>query len=62
MTNLHDRLKDLCIAAVECKEQAYAENKDPDDAEDRLDDLLETIIMEKEWEITADLKKYLGGN
>jgi hypothetical protein len=60
MTNLHDQLIDLCTRAIECHDQAYSENKDPDDAEDRLTDLLEVIVAEKEWEITASLKNYLG--
>jgi hypothetical protein len=46
--------------AIECHDQAYSENKDPDDAEDRLTDLLEVIVADKEWEITASLKNYLG--
>ncbi len=62
MNTFHDRLKDLCILAIEMKEQAYSENKDPDDAEDRLDDLLETVIQEQSWTIASDLKKYLGAN
>jgi hypothetical protein len=60
MTNLHDRLLDLCHLAIECNDQAYSENKDPDDTEDRLADLLETIIEEQSWMIAADLKNYLG--
>lgn len=62
MTNLHDRLLDLCQSAIEAKEQAYSENKDPDDAEDRLGDLLETVVEVTSWDITSDLKKYLGAN
>jgi hypothetical protein len=54
MTNLHDRLLDLCHLAIECNDQAYSENKDPDDTEDRLADLLETIIEEQSWMIAAD--------
>jgi hypothetical protein len=62
MNSLHDDLVSLCHLAIECNDQAYSENKDPDDAEDRLADLLETIIEEQSWMIAADLKKYLGAN
>lgn len=59
MTNLTDHLNDLTLEAIEAREKAYSTIKDPDEAEQYLEELLLDIVIDYKFKIKESLEKVL---
>jgi len=59
MTTLTDKLNDLVRTAIEANEEAFSENKDADQAQDRSNELIEQLVWETAQDILNSVKRFL---